>query len=272
MRIGFLTNCFRGVQLAEIVDWAVAEGFEFLEIGGATQATEDEMRQAQERIPLIALIFCRNCLEQDPRARNEIIAGIEWRIEVAGRLGIPFMTTSTGFDPSQPLDWNLKASAAQFEKWLKRAAALGVTICIENCPTTGNFGVSPYTWQLFFDACGAENLKLCFDPSHLVKLFIDVYQAAQRFAPQIGYVHVKDCITRGDVLADKGIWHNDDYWEHRIPGCGVVDWKCLLALLRDNGFDGDLSIEHEDPRFEGSTEQVKEALLRSREEIVEALE
>ena len=272
MRIGFLTNCFRQTPLEEIVQWAVEEEFEFLEIGGATQAGEEELKAAQDKIPLLALIFCRNCLEPDPKQRNEIVAGIEWRIDVAGRLGLPYMTTSTGFDPARPLAWNVRASAAQFEQWLARAGQAGVEICIENCPTTGNFGVTPHTWQLFFDACGADNLKLCFDPSHLVKLFVDVYSAAERFVERIGYVHVKDCAILADVLADKGIWHNDDYWQHRIPGDGTVDWRRLLGTLRDGGFDGDLSIEHEDPRYEGNVELVKEALLRSRDVIAAALE
>ncbi|MBC7287911.1 MAG: sugar phosphate isomerase/epimerase [Armatimonadetes bacterium] len=272
MRIGFLTNCFRDTALSEITDWAVAEGFDFLEIGGATRVTEQELADAADGIPLIAMTFCRNCLDQDPRRRNAILAGIQWRIEVAGRLGIPFVTTATGYDPSQSLQWNLTAAAAQFGCWLKLAAALGVTICIENCPGTGNFGVTPHTWQLFFDACGTDNLKLCYDPSHLVKLLVDVYQAAREFAPRIGYVHVKDCALIHEVLAREGMWGNDRYWQHRIPGDGEIDWPRLLGIMREAGFDGDLSIEHEDPRYEQSITQVKEALLRSRDVIVAALQ
>ena len=271
MRIGFLTNCFRGQQLASVVEWAKQEGFEFLEIGAATPASEDEIRAAHDQVGVTAIIMCRNFLDPDPRQRSALMAQLEWRLDVASRLGIPFVTTSTGIDETKPLQWNVRAFATTFDPWLRRAQAAGVKICLENCPSTGNFAVSPYTWRLALEAVQSDALKLCFDPSHLVKLFIDVYKAAERFALHIGYVHVKDCAILDDALADKGIWHNNDYWQHRIPGDGVVDWRRLLSTLREAGFDGDLSIEHEDPRYESSIGQVKEALLRSRDVIAQAL-
>lgn len=271
MRIGFLTNCMRGLTLEEIVDWAVAEGFEFLEIGASVGNSEEELRAAGERIDITALIFCRNFLHPSPPERSKLMEGFQWRLDVAGRLGIPFVTTATGVDLSMSLDWNLEAFASTFQPWLRQAESQGTAICLENCPSTGNFAVSPHTWRLAFQAAGSEALKLCFDPSHLVKLFIDVYRAAEEFSSRVGYVHVKDCAILSDVLADKGVWHNDDYWQHRIPGDGEVDWRRLFAVLRDAGFDGDLSIEHEDPRYEANIDQAKEAVLRSRDAILAAL-
>jgi len=271
MRIGFLTNCLRGQPAEEIVDWAVSEGFEFLEVGPGVAETPEELAAIQERLPIVALIFCRNFLTQDPAERNRLIAGLEGRLEAAAALGLPFVTTATGFDESLPLSWNLRAFAGLFKPWLACAEQAGVAICLENCPSTGNFAVSPHTWELAFEAVQSDALKLCFDPSHLVKLFIDVYEAAEAFADRIGYVHVKDCALFPEVLGTKGIWRNNEYWQHRIPTEGEIQWASLLGVLRGAGFDGDLSIEHEDPRYEGSPEKVREALLRSRDAIAMGL-
>ena len=36
------------------------------------------------------------------------------------------------------------------------------------------------------------------------------------------------------------------YWRYVIPGLGQVKWGEYIAALRHNGYDGVLSIEHED--------------------------
>ena len=46
-----------------------------------------------------------------------------------------------------------------------------------------------------------------------------------------------------------------------MPGMGNVDWGKFIKVLKDNGYDGVISIEHEDPLYEGSEEKVKEGLL-----------
>ena len=44
---------------------------------------------------------------------------------------------------------------------------------------------------------------------------------------------------------------------------GAVDWKALVGALREVGYAGDMSIEHEDPVYEG--EKAHEGLLLGRQ-------
>jgi sugar phosphate isomerase/epimerase len=47
------------------------------------------------------------------------------------------------------------------------------------------------------------------------------------------------------------------WWRYRIPGFGQVDWQRVIDALYEGGFDGTLSIEHEDPVWGGTEERVK---------------
>lgn len=47
---------------------------------------------------------------------------------------------------------------------------------------------------------------------------------------------------------------------YRMPGRGEIDWKAFLKELKQNGYNFVVSIEHEDPEYEGTEEKVKEGL------------
>ena len=49
-----------------------------------------------------------------------------------------------------------------------------------------------------------------------------------------------------------------------MPGLGEIDWKKFITTLKDNGYDGVLSIEHEDPVWYGDEDKVKRGLIFSR--------
>ena len=53
----------------------------------------------------------------------------------------------------------------------------------------------------------------------------------------------------------------------RMPGRGEVDWGLFVGALRDVGFDGTISVEHEDDDFEGSGELVERGFLVARETL-----
>jgi sugar phosphate isomerase/epimerase len=50
------------------------------------------------------------------------------------------------------------------------------------------------------------------------------------------------------------------WWRYRIPGRGEIDWTEFVASLNAVGYDGVLSIEHEDPELEGTEDKVKQGL------------
>jgi sugar phosphate isomerase/epimerase len=46
------------------------------------------------------------------------------------------------------------------------------------------------------------------------------------------------------------------WWRYRVPGLGDVDWRRIVDTLYEGGFDGVLSVEHEDPVWGGSEDLV----------------
>jgi sugar phosphate isomerase/epimerase len=51
------------------------------------------------------------------------------------------------------------------------------------------------------------------------------------------------------------------WWRYRIPGRGQVDFPHYVDALYEGGFDGVLSIEHEDPVWGGTPDKVEQGLV-----------
>lgn len=45
-----------------------------------------------------------------------------------------------------------------------------------------------------------------------------------------------------------------------MSGKGEINWNRYISALQEVGFDGAISIEHEDPLFAGSEEKIKKGL------------
>lgn len=105
-----------------------------------------------------------------------------------------------------------------------------------------------------------------FDPSHLVWQGMDIVQAITMLGDAIFHFHAKD--TRMDaantarigVLDTKHYGGNDRAWDFRSVGYGHDNfwWKEVVSALQRAGYDGTLSIEHEDSRM-----SVKEGLEKA---------
>jgi sugar phosphate isomerase/epimerase len=92
---------------------------------------------------------------------------------------------------------------------------------------------------------------LQYDPSHLVWQFMDPIQTARDYVDKIYDVHLKDTEVRWDVLRKVGIapagkaeWHL-----YRLPGLGSINWADFFTVLQRAGYQGAMSLEHEDPLY-----------------------
>src|SRR5205807_2150340 len=154
-----------------------------------------------------------------------------------------------------------------------RAGERGVSLVIENCVMEGwhpdgypgNLGYSPELWEWMFDL----GLYLNYDPSHLVWMGIDPVAVIATHGPQILHMQAKDI----EILPgrrDRYGWpgkavHREDpwdtgWWRYRVPGRGDIDWIAVIDALAESGYDGAVSIEHEDPVWGGSTDRIRAGL------------
>jgi len=107
-------------------------------------------------------------------------------------------------------------------------------------------------------------LGLAYDPSHLVWQFIDPYLPLREFGHKVMHVHAKDTQILRDTLQDVGI-EGQGWWRYRVPGWGEMNWTRIISDLSESGYDGVISLEHEDPVWAGSEEKVTHALRLGRD-------
>ena len=163
------------------------------------------------------------------------------------------------------------------EAWpplVDHAGEHGVRIAIENCPMIfsydewpggDNLAYAPAIWREMFTAIPDDNFGLNFDPSHLIWQMIDVERAVHEFGERIFHVHGKDLEVRPDGLYEHGTMSLGIGWQvPRLCGLGQVDWGRFIGALYAVGYDGVVSVEHEDRRFEGSVELVQRGFLIAR--------
>ncbi|MFC6785574.1 sugar phosphate isomerase/epimerase family protein [Halobaculum halobium] len=102
-----------------------------------------------------------------------------------------------------------------------------------------------------------ERVGANFDPSHLYWQGIDATEAIRVLGENdaIHHVHAKDTKVYESQSREKGVLDTTDYadsenrsWLFRSVGYGhgEAHWKDVVSTLRMVGYDGALSIEHED--------------------------
>jgi sugar phosphate isomerase/epimerase len=287
MKLGLLTNSltWQGLKdINEIASWAVKNGFHALEIGPAIELDEKGFSSIMNSgdIDISALIYCRNFLDEDQATAQEYRQNLIKRIQFAGQMGIKKVVCSTGVtkDSFYNMRYNpensLEAVAELFKPLIELAEKNEVRLCIENCPMMGNIAISPYMWQLLFDKLNSDRVGLAFDPSHLIWQMMDPYEPIKEFGYKIFHVHGKDTEILYGNLNRAGILHNiteegksfrQQWWRHRLPGQGDLNWSKIIANLEEAGYDDVISIEHEDPVWDGSLERVQKGILKAKKHI-----
>lgn len=288
MELGLLTATCPDDDLDVIARNAAAIGFDALELAAwpvkASSAADDkfvfEPRRAarderyaktvvdridQHGLSMSALAYYPNNLHPDETVRAENHDHLKAVIRAASNMDLDLVGTFTGRDPSMPLDDALEEATRVWPKLIEFAESYDVSVMIENCPMDhyGAYGTnlfySPETWETLFTAIDSNRFGLNYDPSHLYWLGIDHLTQLERFSDRIFHAHAKDTQIRDDrrdelgILADRSIT-DDHWWRYRIPGMGEIDWSEYVRTLYDIGFDGTLSIEHEDQTFERNSE------------------
>jgi sugar phosphate isomerase/epimerase len=252
---------FDCLEFTTLPGWAGMDLVEQLD----SRAKIDEFRAAIDGsgIEVGSIITAVNPMAADQAVAAAHLDYLKGMITVAGKLGISYISTTSGQNAEISLDDNVKLFGKVYRELVKAADDNGVRIVFENClhgyPKGQNIAVNPETWEKIFNEVDSPTLGLEFDPSHLVFQFIDPVEAAREFVSRIYILHGKDTEILCDEAERGGIYSLAGYWRFRLPGYGDVDWAALFQVLREGGFDGNVVIEHEDPVFHG--ERMQEGLI-----------
>lgn len=299
MQLGLFTAAFPDLSLEEIAQWAQSAGFERLEIA-CWPHSQAERRYAgvshidvasldkekadritamlqQHGLSISSLGYYPNPLDPDPAVSGAAISHIMKVIDAAVLLKVPVVGTFVGRDWHKPLDQNLDVFAKVWPPIVRYAKDRGIKIAIENCPMLfsadewpagKNLATSPAIWKSMWDIIPDENFGLNLDPSHLIWQMIDPERVVRDFSGRIFHVHAKDLMIDREGLYQHGILSLGTGWQvPRLPGLGDMNWGRFIAALYRVGYDGTVSVEHEDRAFEGSVELVKRGFLIARDNL-----
>ena len=102
--------------------------------------------------------------------------------------------------------------------------------------------------------CG-DNIGANFDPSHLFWQGMDPLVSLRALKGAVWHVHAKDCRVDPQNSLRNGVLDTKSYgdiinrsWVFRTVGFGHTEefWRNFVSELRLIGYDGVISIEHED--------------------------
>ncbi|WP_313695758.1 sugar phosphate isomerase/epimerase family protein [Halorarum halobium] len=228
---------------------------------------------ADHDLRVSALATHNNPLHPDGETASEADRELREAIELAAELDVGTVTCFSGLPAGGPNDevpnwitapWPTEHADALAYQWEvaeeywsevgAHAEAHGVDVGIEMHP---NMLVYEPHGMLKLRERTSDRIGTNFDPSHLYWQGIDVTAAIRLLGERdaIHHVHAKDTRVYEENAREKGVLDTTDYlaeadrsWIFRSVGYGHGEehWKDVVSTLRMVGYDGALSIEHED--------------------------
>ena len=273
MKLGLFLALFHDRPLGEALAAARDAGCEAVEISTTGPHTHEDFAAAAAAHGLeISALSCpanplhpkREVAERADRdfrdtVRRAASAGVSTVITFSGCPGESetsqrpsWVTCSWPDDYPETLEWQWNERVLPY--WAEAgefAREHGVRVAIEPHP---GFVVYNTASMLRLRAAAGPAVGVNFDPSHFFWQQIDPYAAARALRGAIFHVHAKDWGSDPARLAVDGVLEtrldpDERAWIFRTVGEGhdAAWWRGLAGALGDAGYDGALSIEHEDP-------------------------
>jgi sugar phosphate isomerase/epimerase len=294
--LGFVSAILADNSFEEVIEFASTNGFKCVEImcwpkgkaerryAGVTHIDVDntddnrisEIKEflEEKKVYISGLGYYPNPLDPDPVQAGFYIDHIKKIIKTAAKLGVPVVNTFIGRDPKKSVEENLELFEQRWPSIIEVADEHNIKIGIENCPMlfTGdewpggkNLAISPAIWDKMFEIIPNPLFGLNYDPSHPTWMLMDEVQPIYDYADRIHHIHLKDVKVHRDKLNKVGILaYPLEFHTPKVPGMGDVRWREFFSALTTAGYRGPVCIEVEDKAFEGSEEDVKAAILTSR--------
>jgi len=280
VKLGVFTVVFGDLPLTATLDRVVALGLDAVEIGtgnypGDTHNVAELKREVDARGLEISALSCHgNPLHPDAEFAKRSHETFRRTLERANELGVGTVNCFSGCPGDGPtatkpnwvtcawppdylevLEWQWTERAIPY--WIEEARVAreaGVRVALE--PHPGFLVYNPETALRLREAAGPE-IGVNFDPSHFVWQGIDPLLAIRELgnAGAIFHVHAKDVYVNPYNRARNGVLDTKHYsrfgersWSFRSVGYGQGEkfWRDFVSALRIVGYDGVLSIEHED--------------------------
>ncbi|WP_256391357.1 sugar phosphate isomerase/epimerase family protein [Natronoarchaeum rubrum] len=245
---------------------------EYLDDADAQAELQDALDEHDMRIS--ALATHNNPLHPDDEQAEAADTELREAIELAGQLDVNTVTCFSGLPAGGPDDdvpnwitapWPSEHADAHEYQWEEVAIPYwseiaefadehGVDVAIEMHPNMLVY--EPHGMLELREATG-QRIGANFDPSHLYWQGIEITDAIRLLGEHdaIHHFHAKDTKVYEEQAREKGVLDTTAYteeadrsWLFRSIGYGHGEshWKDIVSTLRMVGYEGALSIEHED--------------------------
>lgn len=262
-------------DIEALAQFAKNAGFEAIDLGKATREDVAVLKKHGLMVGSVDLENWQNLFSKDEGERKAAVQeNIEY-IREANALGATrFFLCVMPKDPSLKMAENLSIAAKSLSELARAAESLNSMLVIEGWPggwpQFSNLCCNPETYRWMIKECGSKGLGINFDPSHLVRMYIDPVRFLDEFLPSVGHVHGKDTEILPEKIYEFGVYQfsafephphcGENVWRYTIPGHGQVRWVRLFQMLANANWKGIVSVELEDASFTGSPEAEQKGL------------
>lgn len=257
MKVGMLTAPFRNESFEHVLEFAENASISCLEVVAhpgskhidPAKLSREKIRKIREGLEEhgleISSLGYYTCDITIPNKVKAVQEHAKLTIDAAAALGVNVVCMLCGFPVPglSKLDTIRKVLPKAFKPILAHARKRNVNIALENWFETCLQGIN--TFEAMFEAIPDENFGLNYDPSHLYHQECDHLLPVAMFPKRIFHTHAKDTLVNRAKRASVGIYA-EGWWRYVIPGFGNLNWGEYVSHLRMHGYDGVLSIEHED--------------------------
>ena len=217
-----------------------------------------------------SIAYYDNNLHPDPDERAAINAHVHRCIDAAALLGCPTVGTFVGRDPTRSVAENLREAEEVFAPLVDHAGEAGVKLIIENCVMEGwhpdGYPATSPTRPSCGSGCSRSGSTstttrrtCCGWASTRSRRSGPTSTASRTPRPRTSSSTPRPATgTAGRAGPSRATTRGTSAGGATgCPGLGQVDWARLVDALYEGGFDGVLSVEHEDPVWGGTEEKVE---------------
>jgi DNA-(apurinic or apyrimidinic site) lyase len=234
---------------------------------------------AEHDLEISALSTHNNPLHPDAERAERAATEIRETVRLADQLDVDAVNTFSGLPAGGPngevpnwitAPWPPEHADALEYQWDEVAIPTWTALAEHAADHDVDIGIEMHPNMLVYEPTGMMRLREAtndrvganFDPSHLYWQGIDVTEAIRFLGERdaIHHVHAKDTKVYESNARIKGVLDTEPYtaepdrsWLFRSIGYGHGEshWKDVVSTLRMVGYEGALSIEHEDSLTSG---------------------
>ncbi|MFC4386651.1 sugar phosphate isomerase/epimerase family protein [Gracilibacillus marinus] len=269
------------MSVLDVMDWTKAQGGEHIEIVPIGYTLTDNPTLVQDIVKkskeldlhLSNYAIGADFLNGNKEAFQQEIDRVKKEVDIANALGVKKMRHDISFKPPseasiEQFDQDLAQMVEACQEIADYAKQYDITTSIEN---HGFYVQGSDRVRLIIKKVNRSNFGLTLDTGNFLCVDEDPLCAIKKCLDFTTMLHVKDFYIREATSSPGKGWFTTTggkFLRGAMTGHGDIDIKAILQLVKESGYDGDVSIE-----FEGMEvcQQASQISLENVQKILEQL-